>query len=101
MIKDFAGGDMGCARLTFLDKSLHLFPQPRELFPVIPTGQGRRAGQNPRTVRSRTGQVELNLQRRAGQHVLAVARCAYGVNTPLVTHQNHAMLVPAGKSRSG
>jgi hypothetical protein len=42
MIKGFVGGDIGCARLAFSDKSLHLFPQSRELFPVIPAGQGGR-----------------------------------------------------------
>jgi hypothetical protein len=36
MIKDFIGGNMGCARLTFSDKPLHLFPQTRELFPGHP-----------------------------------------------------------------
>jgi hypothetical protein len=36
MIKDFVGGDIGCARLTFSHKSLHLFPQTRELFPAHP-----------------------------------------------------------------
>jgi hypothetical protein len=33
MIKDLVGSDIGCALLTFSDKPLHLFPQPRELFP--------------------------------------------------------------------
>jgi hypothetical protein len=36
MIKDFVGGDMGCAPLVISDKSLHLFPQTRELFPAHP-----------------------------------------------------------------
>jgi hypothetical protein len=42
MIKDFVGGDMICVLLVFLDKPLHLFPQPRELFPVY-LGQARPA----------------------------------------------------------
>jgi hypothetical protein len=45
MIKDFVGGDIGCARLMFSDKPLHLFSQPRELFPVIPAGPSRRGEQ--------------------------------------------------------
>jgi hypothetical protein len=36
MIKDFVGGDIGRARPAFSHKQLHLFPQPRELFPGHP-----------------------------------------------------------------
>jgi hypothetical protein len=39
MIKDFFGGAIGCALPAFSHKPLHLFPQLRELFPVIPAGQ--------------------------------------------------------------
>jgi hypothetical protein len=48
MVKNFVGGYIGCALLTFSDKSLHLFPQPRELFPAHPDWTSRLAGQYPR-----------------------------------------------------
>ena len=68
MIKDFVGGDSGCALLTFSDKSLHFFPQPRELFPVYP-GRARPACRpKPATGSKPNWPVEFNLQRRAGQH---------------------------------